>query len=144
MELSVILLNRTELTNGKKGPILTPFTATPEELIKELDTVKPVPTFRTGNKELTKEFLESLIKTSTTSLEVLEEKTKVADPEEKKEAKKEEKKVEDVKPVNNGNKPYEKQKFNNQNGQKGNNNNVAPEASGTEVPVEKTEETKAE
>ena len=140
MELSVILLNRTELTNGKKGPILTPFTATPEELIKELDTVKPVPTFRTGNKELTKEFLESLIKTSTTSKEVLEEKTKVAAPEEKKE----EKKVEGVKPINNGNKPYEKQKFNNQNGQKGNNHNVAPEASGTEVSVEKTEETKAE
>lgn len=138
MELSVILLNRTELTNGKKGPILTPFTATPEELIKELDTVKPVPTFRTGNKELTKEFLESLIKTSATSKEVLEEKTKVAAPEEKKV---EEKKVEDVKPVNGGNKPYEKQKFNNQ---KGNNHNVAPEASGTEVPVEKTEETKAE
>lgn len=140
MELSVILLNRTELTNGKKGPILTPFTATPEELIKELDTVKPVPTFRTGNKELTKEFLESLIKTSTTSKEVLEEKTKVATPEEKKE----EKKVEDVKPVNNGNKPYEKQKFNNQNGQKGNNNNVVTEASKPEVSVEKTEETKAE
>ena len=140
MELSVILLNRTELTNGKKGPILTPFTATPEELIKELDTVKPVPTFRTGNKELTKEFLESLIKTSTTSKEVLEEKTKVAAPEEKKE----EKKVEDVKPVNNGNKPYEKQKFNNQNGQKGNNSNVVTEASKPEVSVEKTEETKAE
>jgi hypothetical protein len=140
MELSVILLNRTELTNGKKGPILTPFTATPEELIKELDTVKPVPTFRTGNKELTKEFLESLIKTSTTSKEVLEEKTKVAAPEEKKE----EKKVEDVKPVNNGNKPYEKQKFNNQNGQKGNNNNVVTEASKPEVSVEKTEETKSE
>lgn len=143
MELSVILLNRTELTNGKKGPILTPFTTTPEELIKELDTVKPVPTFRTGNKELTKEFLESLIKTSTTSKEVLEEKTKVAAPEEKKE----EKKVENVKPVNNGNKPYEKQKFNNQNGQKGNNNNVVAEvteAPKTEVSVEKTEETKAE
>ena len=140
MELSVILLNRTELTNGKKGPILTPFTATPEELIKELDTVKPVPTFRTGNKELTKEFLESLIKTSTTSKEVLEEKTKVATPEEKKE----ENKVENVKPVNNGNKPYEKQKFNNQNGQKGNNNNVVAEAPKTEVSVEKTEETKAE
>ena len=140
MELSVILLNRTELTNGKKGPILTPFTTTPEELIKELDTVKPVPTFRTGNKELTKEFLESLIKTSTTSKEVLEEKTKVAAPEEKKE----EKKVENVKPVNNGNKPYEKQKFNNQNGQKGNNNNVVAEASKPEVSVEKTEETKAE
>ena len=140
MELSVILLNRTELTNGKKGPILTPFTVTPEELIKELDTVKPVPTFRTGNKELTKEFLESLIKTSTTSKEVLEEKTKVAAPEEKKE----EKKVENVKPVNNGNKPYEKQKFNNQNGQKGNNNNVVAEASKPEVSVEKTEETKAE
>lgn len=139
MELSVILLNRTELTNGKKGPILTPFTATPEELIKELDTVKPVPTFRTGNKELTKEFLESLIKTSTTSKEVLEEKTKVAAPEEKKEEK-----VENVKPVNNGNKPYEKQKFNNQNGQKGNNNNVVVEASKPEVSVEKTEETKAE
>ena len=139
MELSVILLNRTELTNGKKGPILTPFTTTPEELIKELDTVKPVPTFRTGNKELTKEFLESLIKTSTTSKEVLEEKTKVAAPEEKKEEK-----VENVKPVNNGNKPYEKQKFNNQNGQKGNNNNVVTEASKPEVPVEKTEETKAE
>ena len=142
MELSVILLNRTELTNGKKGPILTPFTATPEELIKELDTVKPVPTFRTGNKELTKEFLESLIKTSTTSKEVLEEKTKVAAPEEKKEEK-----VENVKPVNNGNKPYEKQKFNNQNGQKGNNNNVVTEvaeASKPEVSVEKTEETKAE
>ena len=136
MELSVILLNRTELTNGKKGPILTPFTTTPEELIKELDTVKPVPTFRTGNKELTKEFLESLIKTSTTSKEVLEEKTKVAAPEEKK--------VENVKPVNNGNKPYEKQKFNNQNGQKGNNNNVVTEASKPEVSVEKTEETKAE
>ena len=140
MELSVILLNRTELTNGKKGPILTPFTATPEELIKELDTVKPVPTFRTGNKELTKEFLESLIKTSTTSKEVLEEKTKVAAPEEKKE----EKKFENVKPVNNGNKPYEKQKFNNQNGQKGNNNNVVTEDSKPEVSVEKTEETKAE
>lgn len=140
MELSVILLNRTELTNGKKGPILTPFTATPEELIKELDTVKPVPTFRTGNKELTKEFLESLIKTSTTSKEVLEEKTKVAATEEKKE----EKKVENVKPVNNGNKPYEKQKFNNQNGQKGNNNNVVTEDSKPEVSVEKTEETKAE
>lgn len=140
MELSVILLNRTELTNGKKGPILTPFTATPEELIKELDTVKPVPTFRTGNKELTKEFLESLIKTSTTSKEVLEEKTKVAAPAEKKE----EKKVEDVKPVNNGNKPYEKQKFNNQNGQKGNNNNVVTEDSKPEVSVEKTEETKSE
>ena len=140
MELSVILLNRTELTNGKKGPILTPFTATPEELIKELDTVKPVPTFRTGNKELTKEFLESLIKTSTTSKEVLEEKTKVAAPEEKKE----EKKVENVKPFNNGNKPYEKQKFNNQNGQKGNNNNVVTEDSKPEVSVEKTEETKAE
>ena len=140
MELSVILLNRTELTNGKKGPILTPFTTTPEELIKELDTVKPVPTFRTGNKELTKEFLESLIKTSTTSKEVLEEKTKVAAPEEKKE----EKKVENVKPVNNGNKPYEKQKFNNQNGQKGNNNNVVAEDSKPEVSVEKTEETKAE
>ena len=140
MELSVILLNRTELTNGKKGPILTPFTATPEELIKELDTVKPVPTFRTGNKELTKEFLESLIKTSTTSKEALEEKTKVAATEEKKE----EKKVENVKPFNNGNKPYEKQKFNNQNGQKGNNNNVVAEASTPEVPVEKTEETKAE
>lgn len=140
MELSVILLNRTELTNGKKGPILTPFTATPEELIKELDTVKPVPTFRTGNKELTKEFLESLIKTSTTSKEALEEKTKVAATEEKKE----EKKVENVKPVNNGNKPYEKQKFNNQNGQKGNNNNVVTEDSKPEVSVEKTEETKAE
>lgn len=143
MELSVILLNRTELTNGKKGPILTPFTTTPEELIKELGTAKPVPTFRTGNKELTKEFLESLIKTSTTSKEVLEEKTKVAAPEEKKE----EKKVENVKPVNNGNKPYEKQKFNNQNGQKGNNNNVVAEvaeASKPELSVEKTEETKAE
>lgn len=140
MELSVILLNRTELTNGKKGPILTPFTATPEELIKELDTVKPVPTFRTGNKELTKEFLESLIKTSTTSKEALEEKTKVAATEEKKE----EKKVENVKPFNNGNKPYEKQKFNNQNGQKGNNNNVVTEDSKPEVSVEKTEETKAE
>ena len=140
MELSVILLNRTELTNGKKGPILTPFTTTPEELIKELDTVKPVPTFRTGNKELTKEFLESLIKTSTTSKEALEEKTKVAATEEKKE----EKKVENVKPVNNENKPYEKQKFNNQNGQKGNNNNVVTEDSKPEVSVEKTEETKAE
>ena len=60
------------------------------------------------------------------------------------EEKKEEKKVEDVKPVNNGNKPYEKQKFNNQNGQKGNNSNVVTEASKPEVSVEKTEETKAE
>ena len=61
MILSVLLLNKTTLKNGVTGPILNAFKATPDELIYELENTSPTPRFRSGNKELTVEFLNELI-----------------------------------------------------------------------------------
>ena len=63
MNLKVIVTNKTILSDGRKTPIVTPFIKTPEELIAEMEKTIPTPVFRTGNKVLTKEFLESLIDT---------------------------------------------------------------------------------
>ncbi len=67
MNLKVTVTNKTVLSDGRRTPIITPFYKTPEELIAEMEKTTPVPVFRTGNKILTKEFLESLIDTKAKS-----------------------------------------------------------------------------
>mgnify|MGYP000653319958 CR=1 FL=1 len=71
MELSVILLNRTELTNGKKGPILTPFTTTPEELIKELEIHRGTVMNPFSHYDLEKPEFEQELKDTIESIEKL-------------------------------------------------------------------------
>lgn len=80
MDLKVILLNKTVLTDGRKGPILTPISMDIESIISELDETVPTPRFRVGNKILTKEFLTELASTHSVAKEAFEEKVKVEEP----------------------------------------------------------------
>lgn len=80
MDLKVILLNKTVLTDGRKGPILTPISMDIESIINEIDETVPTPRFRVGNKILTKEFLTELASTHSVAKEAFEEKVKVEEP----------------------------------------------------------------
>lgn len=94
MNLKVTVTNKTVLSDGRRTPIITPFYKTPEELIAEMEKTIPTPVFRTGNKVLTKEFLESLIDTKDKS----EKELKLAvENKDKLEDKKEELKVDEEK-----------------------------------------------
>ena len=94
MNLKVTVTNKTVLSDGRRTPIITPFYKTPEELIAEMEKTTPTPVFRTGNKVLTKEFLESLIDTKDKS----EKELKLAvENKDKLEEKKEELKVDEEK-----------------------------------------------
>ena len=94
MNLKVTVTNKTVLSDGRRTPIITPFYKTPEELITEMEKTTPTPVFRTGNKVLTKEFLESLIDTKDKS----EKELKLAvENKDKLEEKKEELKVDEEK-----------------------------------------------
>jgi hypothetical protein len=46
---SAVLVNKTILTDGRKGPDFTPFKAEVSELIKEIEVTKPTPVFKHAN-----------------------------------------------------------------------------------------------
>lgn len=81
--VKVILSNRTTLLNGFKGPDFSAISLTPEEILKNIDEVKPTPIFKYASnivRAITRDEVLGLLKLTAEVSEVVEEKPTVAEP----------------------------------------------------------------